>query len=379
VVLLAVEFLDELVSGAWTAAWPLIRTDLGLSYAEIGVLLSLPSIFGSALEPPFAFLGDSSHRRTLVRGGGIAFLLAIVLIASSGGFVSLLLALMLFNPASGVFVGLSQAALMDADPARHEPNMARWVLAGSLGALSGPLVLAAVGWGGLGWRSAFTVFAVGMVPLLVLAWRMPMAHARADHEIPAGRALLDGARDAIAAIRERAVLRWLGLLQFADLVLDVLMGFLALYFVDVAGASQASAAMAIVVWTGVGLLGDALVIPLLERVEGTRYLRASAAAMLLVLPAFLLVDGPVAKLIVLGVIALLNSGWYSVLQGRLYSELPGRSGTVMALASTFGILGGVLPLFIGVFADRFGLGAAMWLLLVGPIALLIGLPRQRVG
>jgi FSR family fosmidomycin resistance protein-like MFS transporter len=49
----------------------------------------------------------------------------------------------------------------------------------------------------------------------------------------------------------------------------------------------------------------------------------------------------------------------------------------MALASTFGVLGGVLPLIIGVVADRFGLGAAMWLLLGGPLSLLIGLPRRE--
>src|SRR6185503_458180 len=119
--LLAVEFLDELASGAWTAAWPLIRTDLGLSYVQIGVLLSLPSIFGSAMEPPFALMGDA-WRRTLLRGGGVAFCLSLALIAASGGFLPLLFAALLASPASGVFVGLSQAALMDMQPARHEQN-----------------------------------------------------------------------------------------------------------------------------------------------------------------------------------------------------------------------------------------------------------------
>lgn len=35
-VLLVIEFLDELVFGVGEAAWPLIRADLGLSYAQIG-------------------------------------------------------------------------------------------------------------------------------------------------------------------------------------------------------------------------------------------------------------------------------------------------------------------------------------------------------
>ena len=47
----------------------------------------------------------------------------------------------------------------------------------------------------------------------------------------------------------------------------------------------------------------------------------------------------------------------------------------MALASLFGTVGGVIPLLIGLFAERFGLGAAMWLTLAGPLALVVGLPR----
>jgi FSR family fosmidomycin resistance protein-like MFS transporter len=39
-------------------------------------------------------------------------------------------------------------------------------------------------------------------------------------------------------------------------------------------------------------------------------------------------------------------------------------------------VGNAIPLAIGFAAERFGLGAAMWLLLAGPIALIIGLPRN---
>lgn len=370
--------------GAWTAAWPLIRTDLDLSYVEVGILLSLPHVFGSVLEPPLGLLGDGWNRRVLVRAGGVVLFVALVLIAVSDGFTPLLLALMLASPAGGAFVGLSQAVLMDADPHRHEHNMARWTLAGSIGVVAGPLALTAVGAAGLGWRSAFVVFAVLLLVLLATVWRMPMPMPAA-RESSVARALSVSGREAVRSLRRRDVLRWLTLLQFSDLMLDVLHGFLALYFVDVVGATGAGAALAILVWTVVGLAGDALVIPLLARVEGTRYLRASAAAMLLVFPAFLLLSGTLPKLVLLGALGLLNSGWYSILAGRLYSSLPGQSATVMALSSVFGIAGSLLPLAIGLLAHRLGLGVAMWLLLAGPVALLVGLPhagkrrRTRTG
>jgi FSR family fosmidomycin resistance protein-like MFS transporter len=35
-----------------------------------------------------------------------------------------------------------------------------------------------------------------------------------------------------------------------------------------------------------------------------------------------------------------------------------------------------MPLLLGIVAQRYGLDAAMWFLLAGPIALLIGIPRH---
>jgi FSR family fosmidomycin resistance protein-like MFS transporter len=123
-----VEFFDELVFGAWTAAWPLIRSDLGLSYLEVGLLLAVPQLFASVLEPPLGLLGDAWDRRALVRIGGVGFVGGLALVAVSQTFGSLLLALMLVFPSSGAFVSLSQATLMDLDPGQRQVNMARWVL-----------------------------------------------------------------------------------------------------------------------------------------------------------------------------------------------------------------------------------------------------------
>ncbi|MDO9128407.1 MAG: hypothetical protein Q7U34_00930, partial [Anaerolineales bacterium] len=64
-------------------------------------------------------------------------------------------------------------------------------------------------------------------------------------------------------------------------------------------------------------------------------------------------------------------------QARLYAAMPGQSGTVMTLGNVTGFFGKLLSFGIGLAAETFGLGAAMWLLLAGPIALLIGLPFHR--
>lgn len=375
--LLLIEFADELVFGVREAAWPLIRDDLGLTYWQIGILLSLPSLFSSLVEPAIAILGDVWRRRVLVLGGGAVFTLMLWLIGVSNGFGLLLFAFTLFYPASGAFVSLSQAALMDEAPDRHEQNMARWTLAGSVGVVAGPLLLGAAIWIGSGWRGTLLALGVFSLVLTLVARKFPFP-------TPAPRAggvspwvsFEAGFRDALRAIRRFEVLRWLILLEFSDLLLDVFFGFLALYMVDVAGRTPPEAGLAVAVWSGLGLLGDLFLIPLLERVRGLVYLRYSVLVELVLFPLFLLLPGFWPRLAVLALLGFFNAGWYSILQGRLYTAMPGQSGTVVALGSISGILGGLLPLGLGLVAEWSGLQAAMWLLLLGPLGLFVGLPRR---
>ncbi len=374
-ILLLIEFLDELTFGVTDAAWPLIRTDLQLNYVHIGLALSLPGIVANCIEPFLGILGDVWKRRVLILGGGVFFTLACLLTAVSHNFLFLLISFIIFYPSSGAFVSLSQASLIDSDPSRHEQNMARWTFAGSVGVVLGPLALGAAAFLGFGWRGMFFVLAGITVLILGGAWRLLPA-ASSDHPpLPSLSAVWDGIRTALAALKRREVLRWLVLLEFSDLMLDVFYGYMALYFVDVVGLTAAKAALAVAVWTGFGLLGDFLIIPLLEKVRGLDYLRLSVVLELVLFPVFLLILNPWLKLVVLGALGLFNSGWYAILQGNLYSSMPGRSGTVMTLGNVAGFFGKLIPFGIGLAAQRFGLGSAMWILLAGPLALLFGLPK----
>lgn len=372
--LLAIEFANELSAGTHEAAWPLLRNTFDLSYTQVGLLLSVPILASQFIEPVLGVLADLGHRRRLVLGGGALFVLGQALAGLSQGFWSLLAALVLIAPASGAFVSLAQAALMDAEPQRREQNMARWALAGSAGMVAGPLLLGAAAAAGLGWRGAFLALAALSAPLVLLSARLPL---QAPASAARSERLLDGLGQVLRALRRRDVLRWMLLLELGDLMIDVLYGFLALYYVDVAGASAAEAAIALAVWTGMGLAGDLLVIPLLERVPGLLYLRVSAGLTLGIYALFLLVPGWVAKLGLLGLLGLLHAGWYPILKAQLYGALPGQSGTVMALSSLGSGLAGVLAPLLGAVAERHGLDTAMGLLLAGPFALALAARPPR--
>ena len=370
-VLLAIEFLDELVFSAREAAWPAIRADLSLSYTQIGLLLGLPNIVSAFLEPGFGILADTRWRRALMVGGGIAFEFGLLLTAISPGFFLLLFAFSLLYPASGAFVSTSQATLIDASPGRHEHEMARWTFAGSVGVAAGPAALYLAYLAGAGWRVLLALFAVIALALaFALARKLPpAAPAGEDDNTPTA-----SLRDAMRAARRLDVWRWLLLLAFSDLLLDTFLGFVALFLVDSVGLTEERAAAAFAVFTAAGLIGDGLVVLILRRVPGLPYVRITAAIAVVVYPLFLL--APSFALVFAGLIlvGLLNSGWYPVLKAGLYGSLPGRSGSVLALYSGFGLATAFVPTALGVVADAYGVDAAMWLLLAGPLALAIFTP-----
>jgi len=91
-------------------------------------------------------------------------------------------------------------------------------------------------------------------------------------------------------------------------------------------------------------------------------------------PLVLLAEGFSAKLVLLGLLGFANAGWYAIIKAKLYDEVPGQSGTVaMTLGNVFGLAGSLVPLALGAFAEAYGLGPMMWLLALGPAALLAGL------
>jgi len=348
--------------------------------------------------------GQGRRRRLVILGGGIVFVLTLLAVASARSFGVLLAAFVAFYPASGAFVSLTQAEIMDARPDRQAQVMARWDLAGAAGAVAGPLLLTAVLASGGGWRAGYLVLAgiSALIWLGALLRGRPQPDGRTDAAAAdAADAAAADAADAAAAeeaeqrpwtarfgeigtaLRDWGTLRWLLLIEVADLLVDVFTGFLALYLVDVAHLTPAFAALALAVRLGAALAGDAALIVILERVSDLTVLRVSAAAAALLYPAFLLVPGVVPKLAVLAVLSAATAPWYPVLQARLYGSLPGRSSVAVTLSSAAGLAGGLGPLAVGLVAQSFGLSWALAGLVLVPVAVLLvpgrGGPTARSG
>ena len=342
----------------------------------MGLLASVPLLVGGFLELPLGVLtGQGRRRRLAILGGGILFVLTLLGVALAHSFLVLLGAFIAFYPASGAFVSLTQAEIMDAWPDRQAQVMTRWDLAGSAGAVAGPLLLGAVLASGGGWRVGYLVLA----GFAALAWlgaylrgpaddpgSSPAADEEVEHQPWTARA-----REVAAALRDTETLRWLLLTEVANLLVDVFTGFLALYLVDVAHLSPTVAALAIAIRLGAALAGDAVLVVILERAGDLVVLRVSAFAAALLYPGFLLVPGTGPKLVVLAALSAATAPWYPILQARLYGSLPGRSSVAVTLSSAAGLAGGLGPLAVGLAAKEFGLSWALAGLVVVPVLVLL--------
>lgn len=366
---LTIEFLDEVVDGVNSAVWPILRSEFALTYVDIGLLLSAPVFVAHLVEPIIGLLGDVWRRWVLIVLGGLAFTTALILFAGAKDFWTLLAAMVLFYPASGTFVTLSQATLIDGAKGDEESRMVWWTVAGSIGVAAGPLVLAgalALGWS---WRTVYIAIAMAALTATCLIWAVRPAPNEDPTEAPLN--MRDAAGLAMKSLRDPTVLRWLVLLAAVDLMLETFVSFMALYFVDVAASTAAIAAVAIAIWTGSSLVGEASFVVLLRRFEGLRLIRLNALVVMLLFPVFMLVKSTSIKLGLLAMMGLLCAGWYSIVMAQYFRAMEGRTGIAMAVTSAVGPVQGLVPIGVGLLAESFGLQQALWVVWLAPVALIL--------
>jgi len=266
---LLIEFLDELVFGVNQAAWPLIRTDLRLSYLQIGLLLSVPGIVAAILEPLLGFSGcletppADPGRGNLLCPGMSTHRPQHWLCLFAGRLLFFLSRLRrVREPIAGFADGFRPGPARASHGTLELSRVARVVLS--------PLLLSGLAFISFGWRGIFIALAGLTCWCLCSSGSACQKRRRACSLCRAFRSMV-GPAERPGCTASGEALRWLILLPFSDLMLDVLLGFLALYFVDVARLTPGQAALGIAVWSGLGLLGDFLLIPLLEKVRGLDY------------------------------------------------------------------------------------------------------------
>jgi predicted MFS family arabinose efflux permease len=360
--LLLVNFADEWFSFLPAGAMESIRADLGLSYAQAGVLLALLPA-GGLLGIFLMAAADFVSRRLLGAAGALVYALCLLAFATGRSFVVLAFASLVWGAASDAFVHATQLALAELAGDELDATLARTNVFGSVGDLLGPLTLAVASVTGVGWRP---VFAVGGVLMLgyagaLAAQRLPPPHPDGSTPWSVARAVLGDTR----------VVRLAAIWALITLLDEPFFGFLIANLEETHGVSG-TAATALV---GAIVVGEIITYTALVAAGRSFSVRArlTGASIGLLVTVLVVVAVPCPAAIALaGVgfgasIALL---WVT-LQAMTLRLRPGQVGTTQAAVSGLATVGVVLPPLIGAAADRVGLGSAMWLFALAPAAILV--------
>jgi FSR family fosmidomycin resistance protein-like MFS transporter len=369
--------VDELLSGFLFVALPLIRRDLGLSYAQAGLLLAVGKTTSMLFEPALYLWSDRRSKRLLVVGGLVCLALGFGLAATARQFAQLLLAFALVFPAGSAAVGLAQATLIDLAPEEAPRTMTRWTLAGAVGDLLSPLLVAAWTAAAFGWRSLFGLSAALWLGTAAALW--PQRYPRPEHRATGEAEPVAGIpwRELRVALANARLRRWIAVLVMTGMVDEILLAFAGLFLTDVVRAPVTAVSLALGAEVAGALLGLCLLDRLLHHREAERLLPPMAVATLAGLLLFLRARSIVTAGAALFLVGLGAAGWYPIAEAAAYATFPGRSGLVRAASGLAGPVDAALPALVGAVASRFGVTAGIGLLVMAPVGVLLLAPRPQ--
>jgi ACS family hexuronate transporter-like MFS transporter len=346
---------------------PFIQPELALSNTEVGVLSGALSLTWALSAFGVGAISDwlGTRKRPLIIIT-LAFSLCTFGSGLARSFATMLGARLLMGAAEGGIMPLSQSLIASDVAARHR-GLAMGVAQGFgsslLGSFVAPVVL--VGFAtAFGWRHAFFLAgAPGLLSALLMAWFIRERRAKpADVTTPAVQ--LGSLRDVLAD-RNVILCAVIGVLLVSYLVLC--WTFMPLYLTQVRGYDAKTMS-----WL-MGTLGISSTlastgIPAVSDRLGRRVPMIVVPLIATVLPlAALFFSGSAWSLAVIFFIGWTVTGIFPLFM----ATVPAESVPVRHLAAALGIcmgtseiIGGVLsPIIAGTAADKFGLGAPLWMML----------------
>lgn len=355
---------------------PLIGADLGLSYAELGLLRSVHMVASAVLQAPAGLLAERGGERLwlLVGNGWMAG--GVLMMALAPGFAALVALAALSGLGGNAQHPLGSALVARAAAARRNAAIGSLNLAGDVGKLVAPLFAALVlPW--VGWRGALLLagaFSLAGVAGLVMAG--------AGRAAPAHRAAR-GADGASAGAGPRPRLWRIVVVSGLDtMVRDAALTFLP-FVLARQGLDPAAAGAALTALFLGGAAGRFLLGPLADHWGRRRTLLLSEIATAAALLALGRSDARLALPLAVLAGAALNGS-----STPLYAAVA-ETAPAGAAARAYGLffflvltMGESAPVLFGLLADRAGLEAT-WLALAGlalGCAALVGLvpPAPRL-
>jgi FSR family fosmidomycin resistance protein-like MFS transporter len=337
---------------------PVWQAEFGLSYAEVGLLRGAFAGAMAAFQIPAGWLSERTGAATMLAAGTALAALAFLLVGTAGGFVTLVVLLLVGGLGSSVQHPIASSVVARAFAgAGSRIAIGNYNFAGDIGKMAFPAATAFL-LTIMNWRTALIVIAgVGLLAAVAIFLLTPPMDSR-----PAGQKENHGEKGP----RSRAARGGFGfLLGIGAIDSATRMAFLTfLPFVLVAkGASIAVVGVALALVFAGGAAGKLVCAHLgvrygvLATVVLTEVLTAAGIAALLPLPLW-------ACLMLLPIVGVALNGTSSVLYGSVPELVaPERQARAFGVFYTATIgSGAIAPAIYGLFSDSFGVPVTMLLI-----------------
>lgn len=343
--------------------FPLIKAEFDVSYAQLGLLLTLLNLATAAAQVPAGFLTDRIGARTLLLAGVALMGGATALLGLSPGYAAMLALVVLAGIGNSV-VHPTDYVIMSASIEPHWLARAFSIhtFAGNVGFVLAPMSMIALATV-VGWRGA--LFCAGLLALLVLAGLILFGRDLQGEPRQRPR------RDGPAAISSRQLLLSapILLLLFYTLTAMVTSGvhsFSVATLVTVQGIDLGAAnrvLTAFLITSSAGILLGGILADRTRRYVLVTSVAFGAAALLLLLPALLSLSA-LMLIVLFGLAGLLQGSVRPARDMMVRAVTPkGATGRVFAFVMTgLNIGAAITPLLFGLLLDLGEPRLVFWLL-----------------
>ena len=352
---------------------PIIGNELGLSFSQIGLIMTCQYLAGAVANVPGGVLVDTVGRKGLLMGVSLFWVgFPYLLMSFTHSYLLLLGCVALVGVGNSLWHPTAIPTLARRYPARKGFVLSLHGMGGNAGDAIAPLVVGAM-LGVLTWRQ---VVVINVLPGLVMAFMLlaflgtltlggkkaPGILAGADAD--AGQSLADYLQGLRQLLRNRSLVLLSTSGAFRSMTQNALLTFLPLYLAREMGYAPVLIGVALFALQAAGLVASPIAGHLSDRLGRRSVLMGSMAMTAVVLVAMALAGRSSAFVFFIAVLGFFLYAIRPVIQAWTIEATPRNMG-----GSSIGILFGaqslgaaVAPLVGGLIADRWGLGATFYFL-----------------
>ncbi len=366
---------------------PIIGKELGLSYSQIGLIMTCQFVAGALANVPGGIVVDTVGRKGLLMALSLFWVgFPYLLMGFSHGYLMLLSCVALVGVGNSLWHPSAIATLARRVPERKGLVLSIHGMGGNVGDALAPLAIGSL-LAVLTWREVVVLnvmpgLVMSLLILVVLGTLRLGAKSPREGEEHAAQSFADYFRGVPALFRNRALILLTAGSAFRSMTQNALLTFLPVYLAYEMGYSPFWVGAGMFALQAAGFAASPVAGHLSDRM-GRRSIMVTSMLMSGVVLLFMAVAGKSHAFI--GFVAVLGFFLYAirpVMQAWLLETTPKNMG-----GTSIGILFGaqslgssVAPLLGGMIADRFGLTATFWFL-AGTIVVanlfIIGMPKRE--